>query len=633
MLAGAAHTYLNRYGVRVGARAVIVTCQRRGLPGRARSEGRGRAISPPSRICAGASPAPCPTRRARAGIDVLPASTVLGTRGDLRVSGVTLGRVDGAPGATPGGAFACDALLDVRRLHPERALVLSVARQARVERCPQGFRAGMLRRGERSAGACRGVYGSSRSVGGRRAGRGRGGCRARTARSAASPSGAAAERRGLSRRSTAAGLRRAAKSLRRLAARCDRADLEARHARRLSIDRTRQALHHHRHGDRSGQDLEPQCHGHRRRRTRHGDAAGGTRPRSACPTRRSPSAASPVSRAATCSIRCARRPPTRGRRPEGRCSRMSGLWKRARYFPRAGEDMHAAVARECRAVRSGCGIFDASTLGKIEVVGPDAAEFMNRLYVNNWTNLGVGRSRYGILLREDGFVFDDGVVARLDADRFHVTTTTGGAPRVLAMMEDYRQTEWPDLKVWLTSTTEQWAVIAVQGPQCARRCSRPLIEGLDISAAACPHMSVARGRICGVPMLLFRVSFTGELGFEINVPADFGLRRLGGGACRGPGAWHHRVRHRDDACAARGKRLHHRRPGHRRHGHARRCGTRLGHRQEQGGLRRQALAAAGVDECGNAQAAGRPAHARTRAGARGRRASCRTSPGRSRPWH
>jgi sarcosine oxidase, subunit alpha len=197
------------------------------------------------------------------------------------------------------------------------------------------------------------------------------------------------------------------------------------------------------------------------------------------------------------------------------------LWKRARYFPRAGEDMHAAVARECSAVRAACGIFDASTLGKIEVAGPDAAEFMNRMYVNNWSNLGVGRSRYGILLREDGFIFDDGVVARTAQDRFHVTTTTGGAPRVLALMEDYRQTEWPDLKVWLTSTTEQWAVIAVQGPN-ARRVLEPLVEGIDIGGAACPHMSVARGQICGVPMLLFRVSFTGELGFEINVPADFG---------------------------------------------------------------------------------------------------------------
>jgi sarcosine oxidase subunit alpha len=198
-----------------------------------------------------------------------------------------------------------------------------------------------------------------------------------------------------------------------------------------------------------------------------------------------------------------------------------GLWKRARYFPRGGEDMHAAVARECRAVRSACGIFDASTLGKIEVVGPDAAEFMNRLYVNNWSNLSIGRSRYGILLREDGFIYDDGVVARTGPDRFHVTTTTGGAPRVLALMEDYRQTEWPELKVWLTSTTEQWAVIAVQGPE-SRRVLETLVEGIDISSAW-PHMSVARGRICGVPMLLFRVSFTGELGFEINVPADFGL--------------------------------------------------------------------------------------------------------------
>jgi sarcosine oxidase subunit alpha len=198
------------------------------------------------------------------------------------------------------------------------------------------------------------------------------------------------------------------------------------------------------------------------------------------------------------------------------------LWKRARYFPLKGEDMHAAVARECLAVRKGCGIFDASTLGKIEVVGKDAVTFMNRMYVNAWTSLAVGRSRYGVLLRDDGFIYDDGVVARTAEDRFHVTTTTGGAARVLASMEDFVQTEWPDLSVWLTSTTEQWAVIAVQGPH-ARRVLEGLVEGVDITAQAMPHMSVARGRICGVPMLLFRVSFTGELGFEVNVPADFGL--------------------------------------------------------------------------------------------------------------
>ena len=142
-----------------------------------------------------------------------------------------------------------------------------------------------------------------------------------------------------------------------------------------------------------------------------------------------------------------------------------GQWKRARYFPRAGENMHLAVARECRAVRGACGIFDASTLGKIEVVGPDAATFLSRMYVNDFASLAVGRCRYGVLLRDDGFVYDDGVIARIADDRFHVTTTTGGAARVLAFMEDYLQTEWPDLRSWLTSTTEQWAVIAVQGPK------------------------------------------------------------------------------------------------------------------------------------------------------------------------
>jgi sarcosine oxidase subunit alpha len=199
-----------------------------------------------------------------------------------------------------------------------------------------------------------------------------------------------------------------------------------------------------------------------------------------------------------------------------------GQWKRARYFPRGNEDMHAAVHRECRAVRAGVGMFDASTLGKIEVVGPDALEFLSRMYVNGFKTLGVGRSRYGVLCRDDGFVYDDGVIARIADERLHVTTTTGGAARVFALMEDYLQTEWPQLRCWITSTTEQWAVIAVQGPK-SREVLAPLVEGVDLTAAALPHMTVAEGKICGVPMRLFRMSFTGELGFEVNVPADYGL--------------------------------------------------------------------------------------------------------------
>ena len=197
-----------------------------------------------------------------------------------------------------------------------------------------------------------------------------------------------------------------------------------------------------------------------------------------------------------------------------------GLWKRARYFPTGNETMCQAVARECRAVRSAAGIFDASTLGKIEVVGPDAALFLERMYVNGFRKLSSGRARYGLLLREDGFIMDDGVIGRMSEEKFHVTTTTGGAPRVLAMMEDYLQTEWPDLRVWLTSTTEEWAVIALQGPR-ARDIIAPLIEDIDLSPQELPHMSVASGHICGVKLRLFRVSFTGELGFELNVPADY----------------------------------------------------------------------------------------------------------------
>lgn len=198
-----------------------------------------------------------------------------------------------------------------------------------------------------------------------------------------------------------------------------------------------------------------------------------------------------------------------------------GNWKRAWYYPRAGETMHEAVNRECKTVRDVAGVFDASTLGKIEVVGPDAAEFLNLLYTNAWDTLKPGRCRYGIMLREDGFVYDDGVVGRIAEDRFHVTTTTGGAPRVMNHMEDYLQTEFPHLKVWLTSTTEQWAVIAVQGPK-AREIIAPLVEGIDLSNEAFPHMSVREGKICGVPTRLFRMSFTGETGFEVNVPADYG---------------------------------------------------------------------------------------------------------------
>ena len=198
-----------------------------------------------------------------------------------------------------------------------------------------------------------------------------------------------------------------------------------------------------------------------------------------------------------------------------------GQWKRARYFPRAAEDMDAAVARECAAVRRDVGVFDASTLGKIAVVGPDAAAFVDFLYTNPMAKLGVGRCRYGVMLREDGFIWDDGIVARLADDHFHVTTTTGGAANVLAHMEDWRQTELPHMKVWLTSITEQYAVAVVGGPR-ARAVLEPLVEGVDLATAAFPHLSVRDCVVAGLPARLFRVSFSGETAYEINVPASQG---------------------------------------------------------------------------------------------------------------
>lgn len=198
-----------------------------------------------------------------------------------------------------------------------------------------------------------------------------------------------------------------------------------------------------------------------------------------------------------------------------------GIWRRAWYFPKDGEDMHAAVARECKATRDSLGIFDASTLGKIEVVGPDAAKFMNIMYTNPWSKLAVGACRYGLMLGENGYIYDDGVVGRIAEDRFHVTTTTGGAPRVYRHMEDYLQAEFPELDVWLTSTTEQWSVIALNGPN-ARKLIESFVEDIDLSPDAFPHMAVREGKICGVPTRLFRVSFSGELGFEVNVPSHYG---------------------------------------------------------------------------------------------------------------
>ena len=194
-----------------------------------------------------------------------------------------------------------------------------------------------------------------------------------------------------------------------------------------------------------------------------------------------------------------------------------GQWKRPRYYPRAGESMADAVQRECRAARQAVAMMDASTLGKIDVQGPDAAEFLERLYFNKIANLKPGRARYSAMCRLDGILFDDGVIMRLAEDRFFVTTSTSHAGPVMEWMEEWLQTEWPDLRVWLTSITEQWATIAVVGP-LARTVLAAADTDLDLSAAAFPFMTVRSGTVAGLAAQVARVSFSGELAFEVSVP-------------------------------------------------------------------------------------------------------------------
>jgi sarcosine oxidase subunit alpha len=196
-----------------------------------------------------------------------------------------------------------------------------------------------------------------------------------------------------------------------------------------------------------------------------------------------------------------------------------GQWKRPWYFPKAGESLHDAVKRECLATRNGVGIMDASTLGKIDIQGPDAATFLDWVYTNAWQKLGVGRCRYGLMLDENGMVMDDGVTTRIAEHHYLMTTTTGGAARVMAWLERWLQTEWPHLQVYLTSVTDHWATAAVAGP-ASREVVQSISEGIDFSPAAFPFMSCREGTVADVPARVMRISFSGELAFEINVCAN-----------------------------------------------------------------------------------------------------------------
>ena len=199
-----------------------------------------------------------------------------------------------------------------------------------------------------------------------------------------------------------------------------------------------------------------------------------------------------------------------------------GQWLRPWYFPRNGEDLHAAVARECLAVRSSLGVMDASTLGKIDACGPDVVEFLERIYTHRVGRMKVGRCAYGVILGEDGMLMDDGVMARTGQRRFYLTTTTGGAAAVLDWMEKWLQTEWPELEVYLTSLTDHYSTIAAAGPN-SRRLLEKLGCDVPLDRESFPFMAMKPAVLAGMRVTLFRVSFSGELAFEINVDSKHAL--------------------------------------------------------------------------------------------------------------
>ena len=195
----------------------------------------------------------------------------------------------------------------------------------------------------------------------------------------------------------------------------------------------------------------------------------------------------------------------------------AGAWLRPRVYYRAGETFFEASMREARETRRAVGLVDVTTLGKIDVLGPDAAEFLNRVYTSGFAKLPIGRARYGVMLRDDGLVFDDGTTWRLDQDRYLMTTTTANAGPVLAHLEYLLALRWPELKVVVASSSDQWAGVAIAGPD-SRKVLLQAIADVDFSDAAFPQMAVRRGHLNGAPVWLARLSFSGERAYEVYAP-------------------------------------------------------------------------------------------------------------------
>ena len=200
----------------------------------------------------------------------------------------------------------------------------------------------------------------------------------------------------------------------------------------------------------------------------------------------------------------------------------AGVWLRPRFYKNGNENLFEGSKREAANVRKNVGVCDVTTLGKIDIKGPDAAELLNRVYTNAWLKLPVGKARYGVMLREDGIVMDDGTTTRISENHYHMTTTTAQAANVLSHLEYYLQVVWPELNVNVVSVTEQWAGAAIAGPK-SRELLKKLFPEIDVSNEGLPFMGYIEGNLSGIKARIFRISFSGELAYEVNVESDNGI--------------------------------------------------------------------------------------------------------------
>jgi sarcosine oxidase subunit alpha len=520
LLAGAARTYLNRYGVLCGRRVVLVTGCDDGYRAALDLKAAGVAIAMVADLRERASGV-LPEAARAAGIPVEARMTVLGTRGRLRIRSIRLAQlsVDG----TPRRVFrvACDLVLMSGGYTPSVHLFSQSRGELRWDESLGAFVPGQALERVRAAGACRGVAGLEQAVqDGLRAGQAAASAAGHGPPGAQESAPAALETDGACLPARAAPLPASQPAfvdwqndvtLSDLALAVREGFRSVEHIKRyttLGMGTDQGKTGNLNAVELLAQELQESVAqiGHTTFRMPYtpvsfGSFAGLSRGALFAPAR-----LTPLHEWAAA---------------HGALFEDDGLWKRVRCFPRRGEDAGKAIMRECLTVRRGCGIFDTSAQGRIEVAGPDALTFLERLYISSLTDLAVGGCRYGLLLRADGSIQDDGIIARVAPERFHISTAAGGDSRVLELMEEHRQGVWRELKVWITSTTDAWAVMAVQGP-LSRLVLQEVVEDIDLSAQGLPHMSMAQARIGAVPGLLLRLSFTGELGFEVRVPSDYG---------------------------------------------------------------------------------------------------------------